>query len=77
MHCTLNIFGPSATAIEVFGYHLTIQSLTSRKRCAPKTSGCGIANIPPIAWDTTGDQSPVVSVSHLKSILLQNPMNLM
>ena len=34
---------PQLQPLRIFGYDLTIQSLTSRKRYAQKTSGCGTA----------------------------------
>ena len=37
---------PQLQLLRVFGYHLTIQSLISRKRYAQKASGCGTEIIP-------------------------------
>ena len=41
MHWKSNIFGHSASTNGGFGYHSTIQSLTSRKQYAQHRSGCG------------------------------------
>ena len=45
MHWTSNNFGNSATTTGSFGYHKTIQSLTSRKQYAQKTSGYSTGEI--------------------------------
>ena len=51
---------PQLQLLRVFGYHLTIQSLTSRKRYAQKASGCGTEIVPDFEREMMTD----ISIKH-------------
>ena len=51
---------PQLQLLRVFGCHLTIQSLTSRKQCAQKASGCGTETIPDFEREMITD----ISIKH-------------
>ena len=58
----MNIFlGPQLQLLRVFGYHLTIQPLTSRKRYAQKASGCGTETVPDFEREMVTDD---ISITH-------------
>ena len=59
---------PQLQLLRVFGYHLSIQSLISRKRYAQKASGCGAETIPDFEREMITDIS--IKYSYLSHITL-------